>query len=58
MKRENRVYGMIFCLLVFILPAKGQVVQDTTKHILFHGVVMDALTLTPIENSQVMNLRA
>ncbi len=54
MKREYRIFALFFCLLVYILPAKGQVIQDTTKHILFHGVVMDALTLTPVENSKIV----
>ena len=53
MKREVRIFFLIFCLSVMVLPGKGQIVQDSTHKILFHGVVMDALTLKPVENSQI-----
>jgi hypothetical protein len=43
---------IIFLLLINSLS--GQVLKDIDTRILFHGLVMDAVTLNPLEGSQIM----
>jgi hypothetical protein len=43
-----------FLLTLFFSNGYSQTRQDTTSHILFHGLVMDALTLSPVGKSQII----
>ncbi len=53
MKNILKLLLFIFLLTLFTGNSYGQSNQDTTSSILFHGLVMDALTLTPIQKTQI-----
>jgi hypothetical protein len=54
MKKAKHICVLFFFFSVFYLPGNSQVIKDAASHVLFHGVVMDALTLTPVDNSQIL----
>jgi len=46
---------IILLLFIFCINSlSGQVLRDAGTQILFHGLVMDAVTLTPLAGSQIM----
>jgi len=51
MKRYSLILIIPFLL---INSLSGQVLRDTDSSILFHGLVIDAVTLDPLEGSQIM----
>jgi hypothetical protein len=50
--KKYSIILIIFFLLINSLS--GQVLKDTDSRILFHGLVMDAVTLDPLQGSQIM----
>jgi hypothetical protein len=58
MNLSRRIFLLIISIIMFACAGSGQVKQDSTSRILFHGIVMDAGSLTPIGNSQIIINRA
>jgi hypothetical protein len=54
----RRIFLLIISIFIFTCAGYGQVKQDSTSRILFHGIVLDAGSLTPIGNSQIIINRA
>lgn len=50
----KRIVLIISSLCIFFLPGFGQGKENSDARILFRGLVIDATTLSPISNSQIM----
>jgi hypothetical protein len=50
----KRIVLLISSIFIFLLSGYGQVKEDDDHQILFRGMVIDANTLSPISNSQIM----
>ena len=50
---EGRIFYIILSFFIFN-SCFGQVKEETGAKIIFHGIVMDASTLAPISNSQIL----
>jgi len=47
-------YSLIMLILFLVINSlSGQVIRETGSRILFNGIVMDAVTLEPVEGSQI-----
>jgi len=50
----RRIFVLIFCALVIFSVGLCQETENSEGRILFHGLVMDASSLLPVSNSQIM----